>query len=786
MAWQLKAQELIKRYGASAKFAAKLVLSATVPGSPAVVELVEKALDCAHETTRDNLEATSADLNRLESTLDVLLGELHPLMDKLRRLQHVPDIARELLELALATDDVCRRSAYTLEQCVGQFDRLAGQQEQLLAGQAEMRPLLQRTVGVCAYVEELRAAGCSPQRFGRLLQFFEGALAAFAARRYEEAERLLVQADTEQPQCAAVAVALAATQTASHQFVRAEASLNRAIRLRPSDGELVELHRRATVLSRGSHTPADALPASPAPLQPGDMLDGWHLELLLGRGGWGQVYKARKAGQVAALKIMHPELARDPVFVERFKREIKALMRLDRHAGVVEIDTFGYDRSCWYFVMEYVAGMALENYLARNGALSWEQARPLFEGVAEGLALAHARGIIHRDIKPANLLLRPDGRGVLVDFGLAGLIDATGKTGQAGYTPLFAAPEQLRRGHADARSDVYSLAATLYYTLVYNDPARREPHCFKPSLVPEGLRPLLANCLDNDPAERLANAGALLATLRARPEVGPERRPGTVIENVLGMPFAWCPPGKFVMGSPPEEEERGRDETQHPVTLMNGFYLGMHLVTQGQWRTVMQSDPNPPSSGFRARVSSFFRALSNRSEPSHFKGDNLPVESISWKDCQEFCKRLGQLDGRQYRLPTEAEWEYACRAGTTTPFSCGATLRPDLASYADDAAAKGRKRKPRGQTAVVGSFPPNAWGLHDMHGNVWEWCQDWYGPYPACPVSDPAGEGGGKAHVLRGGSWRSVVMRCRAARRYKRAPEYCSRDVGCRVVLCLD
>src|SRR5581483_3675095 len=170
-----------------------------------------------------------------------------------------------------------------------------------------------------------------------------------------------------------------------------------------------------------------------------------------------------------------------------------------------------------------------------------------------------------------------------------------------------------------------------------------------------------------------------------------------------------------------------------------------------------------------------------------FKGDNLPVEMVSWAECQEFCKRLGQLDGRRYRLPTEAEWEYACRAGTTTPFACGDTLRLDQAHHAGEAtSASGRKRRARGQTAVVGSFPPNAWGLYDLHGNVWEWCADWYGPYPAGPVRDPQGEGTGTAHVLRGGSWRTGPRSCRAARRRRGGPGQRQRDVGCRVVLCLD
>jgi hypothetical protein len=140
MAWYHKAHELYKRCGAPAKFAAKLILGTVVPGSGEVIELIDKALDCAHETVRDNLDASPADLERLEEMLDVLLGDLQPLMAKLARLEQLPDLARERLDLALATDDVCRRSARTLEQCVGAFDRLGKQQEQMLAGQEFTRP----------------------------------------------------------------------------------------------------------------------------------------------------------------------------------------------------------------------------------------------------------------------------------------------------------------------------------------------------------------------------------------------------------------------------------------------------------------------------------------------------------------------------------------------------------------------------------------------------------------------------------------------------------------------
>ncbi len=400
-----KALELVKRYGAPVKFAAKMILGTVVPGSPYIVELVEKVFDCAQGAARDNLDgrASAADLERVEQMLDLLQGDLQALVAKLCRLEAVPDVAKEILRLALKTDEACRRSARQLETLATQFDLFA---QQLLHGQVEDRKLLQRIVGVSDFVEELIAAGCTPQVFGQLLERFEEALNLLSRQKPMEAEALFRQQSVEQPRSAALAVALAASQTVAHRFVDAEQSLKRAVRLKPGDAGLVELHQRATALSRRGETPAPA-GSSSLLVKEGDVLDGWVLQKLLGRGGWGQVYRVEKAGRVAALKIMHPELARDPAFVDRFKREIKTLHRLDAHANLIAIDDYGCYRDCWYFTMPFFDGGSLERYLERKGPLPAGQARKVFKEVAAGLAAAHARGIVHRDIKP-DLLTQTD------------------------------------------------------------------------------------------------------------------------------------------------------------------------------------------------------------------------------------------------------------------------------------------------------------------------------------------------------------------------------------------
>src|ERR1017187_5747238 len=178
--------------------------------------------------------------------------------------------------------------------------------------------------------------------------------------------------------------------------------------------------------------------------------------------------------------------------------------------------------------------------------------------------------------------------------------------------------------------------------------------------------------------------------------------------NSIGMKFVWISPGSFMMGSPKEEKERIDNESQHKVTLSRGFYMGVYTVTQEQWKEVMGNNP------------------------SHFKGvKNLPVERVSWDDCQQFIKKLREKDTKAYRLPSESEWEYSCRAGTKTPFHFGETISTDQANYNGDFIyGNGKKGVYRQKTTPVGSFPANAWGFHDMHGNVFQWCEDWYADYP--------------------------------------------------------
>jgi formylglycine-generating enzyme required for sulfatase activity len=259
---------------------------------------------------------------------------------------------------------------------------------------------------------------------------------------------------------------------------------------------------------------------------------------------------------------------------------------------------------------------------------------------------------------------------------------------------------------------------------------------------------------------------------------GPDK--GT-ITNSIGMALVRVPAGKFTMGSPRAEASRADDEAEHAVEIARPYYIGAYLVTQEEYQKVVGKNP-----------SWFSRTGPSRARAKDLDTSHFPVENVSWRDAQQFCERLIELDrkggaARTYRLPTEAEWEYACReAGASkAPFHFGAQLGSGQANFDGNFPYGGADKGPYlARPCKVGSYKPNKLGLYDMHGNIWQWCGDWYGSdyYAKSPERDPCGPERGQTRVIRGGCWCFNARECRSAYRGNESPGFSDGTIGFRVV----
>ena len=556
--------------------------------------------------------------------------------------------------------------------------------------------------------------------------------------------------------------------------------------------------------------------------------------------------------RIVIIKALNPALRGTPdaLLEEKlranFAQEARVLKTLS-HPNIVQMldqgEAFDDSRNGFaYLVLEYLAGGTLQAH-CRHAPLTLVQVQTYFRPVTAALEMAHAHGIIHRDLTPANLLLSADKSTVKVsDFGVAKVLVRSNNPAVTRVgTDLYAPPEHHPNQEESFEpltpaADVYSLAKTIYYVLTGSAPQefRHQPIDRLPATLaaqPEG-QPLLT-VLQRATATRVQdryasvaefwqNFGAVEArhdnghvhqkvparnriviefaaakdkpepdlpaplkssefqfiTLDAAGRVEARRQArARVFAEELGqgetLELMEIPAGTFLMGSPTSEAERKEAEGPQHSVRVPAFFCGKYPITQAQWRVVAQWPP----------VNCALPLA-----PSVYKGAQHPVENISWYDAVEFCARLSQHTKRHYRLPTEAEWEYACRAGTTTPFHCGATITPAFACYDGTlpyaAAPKGKERL---QTTPVGSFKLcNAFGLSDLHGNVWEWCADaWRANYQSAPVDARAWEDADKAapRVIRGGSWFNAARLCRSAYRFFAAPDSRSHERGFRVVL---
>ena len=615
----------------------------------------------------------------------------------------------------------------------------------------------------------------------------------------------------------------------------------------------------------------------------------------IGAGGMGQVYKAYHSGtgRVVAIKVILSKSKIDPEVIRRFEREVKAAAKLV-HQNIITVFDADQINGRVFMVMEYIKGNDLAEIILKKGKLSVVESVKYIIQTANGLKYAHDQGVIHRDIKPGNIIVGTDGSVKIVDMGLAKIeTDSnqedismlTGATSIMG-TVDFMSPEQgFSSRDVDARADIYSLGATLFYLLtgkfMYAGNsafakllAHRESPI--PSLcsarpgIPIELGNLFTKMVAKNAVDRFQSMAEVILALSSlgnqdvktthfdrssivetlidgaavtmavkevnilsakEPAKEPVKEPITpdvvlkpslikstiqklykpkavvvaVAILVITLVFVFfvlikpnlneesddqrevvlrlkqeddkakqlevvrlkeekeakakqdkidledssreieldlvlIPVGKFMMGDP------GKD---HEVLITKSFFMGRHEVTQEQWKKVMGNNPSAKT-----------------------KGPTLPVTDVSWNDCQEFIRRLNDKTNGGYRLPTEAEWEYACRAKTTTKYFYGDIITKSDANYGGAAGAVIKQ---------VGSYKPNAFGLYDMHGNVWEWCNDWYGRYSSDAEINPVGPLSGTTRVLRGGSFNDSDAYFRSSYRIYVAPGHRPFDSGLRL-----
>ena len=540
---------------------------------------------------------------------------------------------------------------------------------------------------------------------------------------------------------------------------------------------------------------------------------------IIGQGGFGRTFQAvdedKPSKPFCVIKQFFPQ-AQGTKNLEKaaklFAQEAERLDGLGRHSQIPELLAYFTQDNRQYLVQEFIDGQNLKQELEESVAFSENQILELLKSLLPVLEFIHSQQIIHRDIKPENIIRRrKDNQLVLVDFGAAkyATMTALGRTGTVIGSAGYVAPEQSV-GRASFVSDIYSLGVTCIHLLTQiepfdlfdvseNDWVWRD---YLQSNVSNKCGEILDKMIVGATKKRFQNVGEILSVIKptsqretqyisppqiSQPQrVQPEkeelftfevvkvnasgrivnRRQGSATQKIedlgngVSLEMVKIPGGRFLMGSPDTEAKRLSDEgPQHYVDIPE-FFMGKYVVTQGQWKAI-------------ASRTDLKVKLDLKLDPSSFKEPykdidrwNRPVERVSWFEAVEFCKRLSKLTRRNYRLPSESEWEYACRAGTTTPFYFGKTITTELVNYRGNYTyGNGPRGEYREQTTPVGQFPANAFGLYDMHGNVWEWCADeWHDNYAGAPTDGSVWlNGNNKRSPLRGGSWANNPNDCRSA-----------------------
>lgn len=583
----------------------------------------------------------------------------------------------------------------------------------------------------------------------------------------------------------------------------------------------------------------------------------YRVEAVLGKGGFGITYKVSAMEQVGRIPV-RVEFAMKEFFMDGCLRDasgkvstaatkgeaadglkdfISEARRLNSLCGqcrnIVPVDEVFEANGTACYVMEFLDGGSLADYVKKHGALSVGAAKKILKPVADAVAFLHCNRITHLDIKPGNIMFRSNGEPVLIDFGLAKHYDrrgnATTTVRTLAYSAGFSPAEQyVGLKQFSPQSDVYALAATFANMLTGKTPPEAIDLEFSLNdwsiCLPEEVRPAVVHAMaysrkdrtlsvrdfvkelyGNEPSvvEKPVSQPAAEPTVESKTEVIGEGKKSTekwwiiaayvavaavvgivcakflsvgedmeqkterktesapqlvAVEGsqtftVNGVKFTMVPVegGTFTMGATSEQGSDAEEDEKpaHKVTL-GDYYIGQTEVTQALWEAVMGSNP------------------------SFFEGDNLPVEQVSWNDCQVFIQKLNQLTGKQFRLPTEAEWEYAARGGRKSQGYkyAGGNNIGSVAWYTGNSGI---------ETHPIGTKQANELGIYDMSGNVYEWCSDWYGDYTSSSQSDPQGPSSGSGRVGRGGDYGSSAGYCRVSNRYGILPGCRGDNLGLRL-----
>jgi serine/threonine-protein kinase len=534
-----------------------------------------------------------------------------------------------------------------------------------------------------------------------------------------------------------------------------------------------------------------------------EQVSSYRLEEEIARGSMGIVYRGVHTlfDEIVAIKAVFPQLTLNPELRQRFLNEAKIQLRLE-HPNIVQIRKFLIEKEKLYIVMEFIEGETLAQHFRRLGRpMPVSEVILIFRQALEGLGFAHSQGVIHRDIKPSNLLLTSQGVAKLTDFGIAHALGTPklARTRKALGTPAYMSPEQIQGAKLDHRTDIYSLGIVLYEMLTARVPfehpedsdsdyavltahinqAPTPPSHWVPEIAPS-LEAAILKALEKRPEDRFASCQELQAGLLRSPvsasksaivaqpepvepkQVEPPPQPSErkryqpattpVRENPKdGLKYVWIPPGTFMMGCSPEDNECYENEKpSHRVTISKGFWMGQTQVTVGAYKRFAAATGRelPPAPYFN----------------SGWANENMPIVHVSWDDAREYCTWAGG------RLPTEAEWEYAARGGITET------------RYGNIDEVAWHHKNSGGRTHEVAQKRANDLGLSDVLGNVSEWVNDWFDDkyYQNSPSLDPPGPTSGRWRVLRGGSWDDFPWDVRVSGRTGNYPVARENSVGLR------